>query len=133
MALSATLAERKQQTLWATRAEQQAFVSVHPEELRRAAGDVRSAAEEIDESVATHRDGLGVPGNRGWASAAHLDLAAHAWVDHLRRLAARIGEASVDIEALAEIFVVADRDAAGPWQAGSVAEPWRAGSAAWAG
>lgn len=105
----------------ATRAEQQEFVAVHPEELRRAAGDVRAAAEEIDESVTTHRDGLGVPGQRGWASAAHLDIAAQAWVDHLSRLAARVGEMSVDIKALAETFVVADRDAGRPWRAESAA------------
>jgi uncharacterized protein YukE len=121
MALSATLAERKQQTLRATRVEQHAFVTVDPEELRRAAGDVRTAAEEIDESVAAHRHGLGVPGQRGWQSATNLDVAVQAWADHLRRLAARTEATSDDIEALADIFVVADRDAAGAWRAGRAA------------
>lgn len=98
-------------------------VAADPQQLRRAAEQVRYVAELITRSVAARGDGLAVPAQSGWRSIGELDAAARAWAEHLNRLAAEVEGMAVDLTAVAGALAAADADAAGPWDA----------RAAWAG
>jgi hypothetical protein len=92
-------------------------VAVDPADLRSAVEQVRTAAERVFRSVATHGDGLVVPAQRGWQAVAALGPAAQAWADHLSALAAGLEAMAVDIGVLTDAAVGADREAAGRWRA----------------
>jgi hypothetical protein len=92
-------------------------VAVEPADLRSAAARVRSVAESLARSVASRGGGLVAAGESSWRAAAHLRVAARAWTDHLNDLAAGLEQLAVDLGALAETMVAADR-AAACWRVG---------------
>lgn len=83
-------------------------VAADPEQLRRAAEQVRFAAQELSRSVAARGGELAVPATGGWRSPGELGAAAGAWVEHLDRLADAIQAMAVDLQAVAATLAAAD-------------------------